>query len=217
VTHRYVLATANPDKAAEVRQILADSLGDVELLERPGDVPEVVEDGDSLEANARLKALALVDATGRPAIADDTGLEVDVLGGAPGVYSARYAGEEATYSDNVAKLLGALVGVPPAERTARFRTVVLARYPDGSEVMGIGEVSGRIGTEPRGGNGFGYDPVFLPEGGGGRSFAEMSPSEKHAISHRGRAVRALAEQLAGAPEPTVRGRRPSSRAGERRD
>jgi XTP/dITP diphosphohydrolase len=197
VSHRYVLATANPDKAAEVRQILAAALGDVELFERPGDVPEVVEDGDSLEANARLKAVALVVATGQPAIADDTGLEVDALGGAPGVYSARYAGEEATYSDNVAKLLGALAAVPPAERTARFRSVVLARFPDGSEVIGIGEVSGCIGTEARGGNGFGYDPVFLPEGGGGRSFAEMSPSEKHAISHRGRAVRALAEQLAG--------------------
>jgi XTP/dITP diphosphohydrolase len=195
VTHRYVLATANSDKAAEVRQILADVLGGVELLERPGDVPDVVEDGDTLEANARLKAVALVEATGQPAIADDTGLEVDALGGAPGVYAARYAGEGATYGDNVAKLLRALEGVPSAERTAWFRTVALARFPDGSEVVGIGAVSGRIGTEPRGQEGFGYDPVFVPDGGEGRSFGEMSSSEKHALSHRGRAVRALAEQL----------------------
>jgi XTP/dITP diphosphohydrolase len=197
VTHRYVLATANPDKGAEVRQILAEALGDVELLERPSSVPDVEENGDTLEENARLKAVALVEATGAAVIADDTGLEVDALGGAPGVYAARYAGEEASYDDNVAKLLGALLGVPPSERTARFRTVALARFPDGSEIVGLGEVAGRIGTEPRGAAGFGYDPVFMPDGGGGRTFAEMSPSEKHALSHRGRAVRALASQLEG--------------------
>jgi XTP/dITP diphosphohydrolase len=197
VTHRYVLATANPDKAAEVRQILCGALGETELLERPSDVPEVKEDGDTLEANARLKALALVNATGLAAIADDTGLEVDALGGAPGVYAARYAGEQATYGDNVAKLIEELHGVPLSERTARFRTVALARFPDGSELIGIGEVAGCIGTEPRGGSGFGYDPVFMPDGGGDRTFAEMTPEEKHSLSHRGRAFRALAARLEG--------------------
>jgi XTP/dITP diphosphohydrolase len=201
VTHRYILATANPDKAAEVRRILAEALGDVELLERPSSVPAVEENGDTLEENARLKAVALVEATGAAAIADDTGLEVDALGGAPGVYAARYAGESATYADNVAKLLGELQGTPPAERTARFRTVALARFPDGTEIVGLGEVSGRIGTVARGAAGFGYDPVFIPDGGAGRTFAEMSPSEKHALSHRGRAVRALAAQLEGRAGP----------------
>jgi XTP/dITP diphosphohydrolase len=120
---------------------------------------------------------------------------VDALGGAPGVYAARYAGEDATYADNVAKLLRAMEGVPPAKRTARFRTVALGRFPDGSEIVAFGDVGGRIETEARGCDGFGYDPVFVPDGGGGRTFAEMSPKEKHAISHRGRAFRALAEQL----------------------
>jgi XTP/dITP diphosphohydrolase len=196
MTGRFVLATANPDKAAELRHILTDALGDVELVPRPDTVPEVDEDGDTLEANARLKAVALAEATGEAAIADDTGLEVDALGGAPGVLAARFAGEDATYADNVAKLLAELRGVEPARRTARFRTVALARFPDGSEVVASGEVDGSIGTEGRGSSGFGYDPVFVPEGGGGRSFSEMTPEEKHAISHRGRAFRALASALA---------------------
>ena len=195
MTARFVLATANPDKAAEVRQILLDALGDVELVPRPDDVPEVVEDGDTLEANARLKAVALVAATGEACVADDTGLEVDALGGAPGVYSARYAGEHASYADNFSKLLVELADVDEADRTARFRTVALARFPDGSEVVASGAVEGHIATQPRGRSGFGYDPVFLPEGGDGRTFAQMAAPEKHAISHRGRAFRALAEAL----------------------
>ncbi len=205
---RYVLATANPDKAAEVRAILAHVLGDVILLPRPDSVPDVVEDGDTLEDNARLKAVALAEATGEAAVADDTGLEVDALGGAPGVFSSRYAGEGASYADNVAKLLAELAGVEPAERTARFRTVALARLQDGSEVVADGVVEGRIAPRGRGSGGFGYDPVFMPDGGGGRTFAEMSPTEKHAISHRGRAFRALADALSqtsgagGAASPT---------------
>ena len=158
MTARFVLATANPDKATEVRQILLDTLGDVELVPRPDDVPEVVEDGDTLEANARLKAVALVAATGEACIADDTGLEVDALGGAPGVYSARYAGEHASYADNFSKLLVELADVDEADRTARFRTVALARFPDGSEVVASGAVEGHIATQPRGRSGFGYDP-----------------------------------------------------------
>ena len=192
---KLVVATANPDKAAEIRAVLLDAGLDVELVPRPDDVPEVDETGTTLEENARLKAVALCDATGLPAVADDTGLEVDALDGAPGVYSARYAGEDASYADNVEKLLGALVGVDAPLRTARFSTVALARWPDGREVAAIGEVEGMIAGEARGSAGFGYDPLFVPVEGDGRTFAEMSADEKHRVSHRGRAFRTLADGL----------------------
>ena len=192
---RLVLASANPHKAAEITEILLAAGLDVETLPRPADVPEVVEDGLTLEDNARLKAVALCAATGLPAVADDTGLEVDALGGAPGVWSARYAGEDATYEENVQKLLQELQGVPAERRTARFSTVALVRWPDGREVAAIGEVEGDIVEEARGAEGFGYDPVFRPVEGDGRTFAEMTPAEKHAVSHRGRAFRTLAEGL----------------------
>jgi len=192
---KFVLATANPDKAAEIRAVLLDAGLDVELVPRPDDVPEVDETGTTLEDNARLKAVALCEATGLPAVADDTGLEVDALGGAPGVYSARYAGEDATYADNVNKLLHALTDVDAAGRTARFSTVALARWPDGREVAAIGDVEGVIAPAARGDGGFGYDPVFVPAGGNGRTFAELSLAEKQALSHRGRALRALAARL----------------------
>ena len=195
MTDRFVLATANGDKAAEIEAILRD-VGVLELVPRPADVPDVDETGDTLEANARLKAVALVEATGLPAIADDTGLEVDAIGGAPGVYSARYAGEAATYADNVAKLLAALDGA--ADRRARFRTVAVACWPDGREVLVDGTVEGTITTAPRGDAGFGYDPVFVPEGWS-KTFAEAEAAEKHEVSHRGRAFRALAERLATSP------------------
>lgn len=188
---RFVLATANPDKAREIAEIL----GGFELRPRPPEVADVEEHGETLEANARLKAGALVEATGEAAIADDTGLEVDALGGAPGVRSSRYAGDDATYADNVALLLDELTGVPAEARTARFRTVALARFPDGSEVVADGTVEGAISTGPRGTGGFGYDPVFVPADGDGRTFAEMPPADKHALSHRGRAFRTLAELL----------------------
>jgi XTP/dITP diphosphohydrolase len=187
----FVLATANPDKAVEIRQILGKG---VDLLPRPAEVPDVEETGDTLVANARLKAEALVVATGMPAIADDTGLEVDALGGAPGVFSARYAGEDATYADNVAKLLDEMDGV--ADRRARFRTVAVARWPDGRELVAEGTVEGRIAEVGAGEAGFGYDPVFVPDGGEA-SFAQMAPAAKHAVSHRGRAFRALADLLRG--------------------
>ena len=192
---KLVVATANPDKAAEIRAVLADAGVDVELVPRPDDVPEVDETGATLEDNARLKAVALCEATGLPAVADDTGLAVDALGGAPGVSSARYAGEDVTYADNVAKLLRELADVDEPARTARFTTVALARWPDGREVAAIGDVEGVITTEPRGEEGFGYDPVFVPLEGGGRTFAEMAPDEKHRVSHRGRAFRTLADGL----------------------
>ncbi len=196
---RLVLASANPAKAAEIAAIVVEALGDaVELLPRPADVPEVVEDADTLEGNARLKAEALAVATGRPALADDTGLEVPALGGAPGVRSARYAGEEARDADNVAKLLaelGRAGATDAAARGARFRTVALLRWPDGRELVAEGVVVGRIAIEPAGSNGFGYDPVFVPDDGDGRTFAQMTSLEKHALSHRGRAFRALAAAL----------------------
>jgi len=190
-----VLASANPHKATEISEILATAGLAIEVVARPADAPEVVEDGLTLEDNARLKAVALCEATGLPAVADDTGLEVDALGGAPGVWSARYAGEDATYDDNVEKLLRELREVPAERRTARFTTVALAHWPDGREVAAIGRVEGHIVTEARGEGGFGYDPVFQPIEGDGRTFAEMSADEKHAVSHRGRAFRTLADGL----------------------
>ena len=192
-----VLASANPDKAAEIAEVLSAALP-VALLPRPQSVPDVVEDGDTLLDNARQKARALVLATGTAAVADDTGLEVDALGGAPGVYSARYAGEGVSYAQNVAKLLAELARLPDGggARRARFRTVALVAFPDGTEVWAEGAVEGTILNEARGSAGFGYDPVFAPDDGDGRAFAEMSAEEKHGVSHRGRAFRALAEQLA---------------------
>lgn len=196
-----VSATANPDKVEEIRAILGDA---VDLVPRPESVPDVVEDADTLLGNARLKARAICEATGLPAVADDTGLEVDALGGAPGVRSARFAGEHVTYADNVAKLLDELVLVEasrPASRRARFRTVALVCFPDGRESAAEGVVEGTIVAEGRGENGFGYDPVFAPTEGDGRTFAEMDAEEKHAVSHRGRAFRALAAHLAELTPP----------------
>ncbi|MDQ6617739.1 MAG: RdgB/HAM1 family non-canonical purine NTP pyrophosphatase [Actinomycetota bacterium] len=194
MTTRFVLATANRHKAAEISEVLG---GVVELLPRPDDVAQVEETGETLEDNARLKAEALAGATGLPALADDTGLEVEALGGAPGVYSARFAGEGASYADNVAKLLSALAG--EGDRRARFRTVALARWPDGTELVAEGVVTGTIAVVPRGGGGFGYDPVFIPDQGDGRTFAELaeeSGQAKHRLSHRGRAFTQLADLLA---------------------
>jgi XTP/dITP diphosphohydrolase len=190
---RLVCASANPHKVDEIATILAGA--DVDLVPRPPDVPEVVEDGATLEANARLKARALCAATGLAAVADDTGLEVDALHGAPGVRSARYAGEQARDADNVAKLLAELAARPGASRTARFRTVALVAFPDAGELIAEGIVDGLIARSPRGSGGFGYDPVFVPVGGDGRTFAELDAQEKNAISHRGRAFRALASML----------------------
>ena len=190
---RLVLATANPDKVREIRQLLSQ----VTLLPRPPSVADVVEDGDTLEENARLKAAALVEATGEAAVADDTGLFVDALDGAPGVATARFAGEGATYADNVAKMLAALEGVPPGRRGARFVTVALARWPDGREVVAEGVLPGRIAEAARGDHGFGYDPIFVPGPpvADGRTLAEMTLAEKNAVSHRARAFRALAARL----------------------
>jgi XTP/dITP diphosphohydrolase len=221
----FVIATGNADKAREIVEIFsaefksvivaaaiealdADVIGFVcapaeviatvlESIVRPAHAPDVEETGETLEANARIKAAAVARALGVPAIADDTGLEVDALGGAPGIFSARYAGPGASYADNCEKLLSEMRDRLRASRTARFVTVALQHDPvRGDEVVECGKVEGVILDSPRGTNGFGYDPVFAPAGGGGRTFAEMSPSEKHAISHRGRAFRTLANRLA---------------------
>lgn len=193
-----VSATANPHKLAEIAGIL-DGL--VELLPRPAHVAEVVEDAGTLEGNARLKAAAICAATGLPAVSDDTGLFVDALGGEPGVDTAYYAGPHATYAENRAKLLAVLSGV--ADRRASFRTIVMVVWPDGRELCVEGMCNGTIAPEERGERGFGFDPLFVPDDGDGRTFSLMTDSEKNEISHRGRAfvalVHALREQAAFTP------------------
>lgn len=191
-----VAATANAAKLRELEVALAATGLDVAFAPRPADLGEVVENAPTLVGNARLKAEAVRDHTGRVALADDTGLFVDALGGAPGVHSARYAGADATDADNVVLLLDELAGVAGADRTARFRTVLVVSAPDGRELVVEGVTEGDIATEARGGGGFGYDPVFVPAGGGGATYAEMTPEDKDRVGHRGRAVRALAERLA---------------------
>jgi len=193
---RFVLATANPAKGREIADVLSDARLPVELTPRPAGVPPVEENGETLEANARLKARAVRDATGQAAIADDTGLEVDALDGAPGVRSARFAGPDAVDDENVALLLERLRDVPLERRRARFVTVAVASFPDGRELAAIGSATGTIAAERRGRNGFGYDCVFIADAGDGRTFAELSAAEKHAASHRGEAFRTLARGLA---------------------
>ena len=188
----FVSATGNPDKLREIVAILGDG---IELLPRPEGLAEPEEDAATLEGNARIKAVCVVEASGLPAIADDTGLEVDALNGEPGVRSARFAGENATYEDNVALLLERLRGVAATARTARFRTVALARWPDGKEVIAEGVVKGNIATAPRGTSGFGYDPIFIPADSNDRTLAEMTDTEKNDISARGRAFRELKKKL----------------------
>ncbi len=185
-----VVASKNPDKIAEIEAVLA-------ALEPPIAVvtghtwPDVDETEDTLEGNALLKAEAVVAATGHAAVADDTGLEVDALDGAPGVITARYAGPDATYADNVEKMLREMDGV--AERRARFRTAVALVTPDGGRLVVEGHLDGVITTEQRGSGGFGYDPIFEVDG---RTLAEIPTDEKNAMSHRARALQALAEALA---------------------
>jgi XTP/dITP diphosphohydrolase len=185
-----VCASANPDKVTEIAAILD---GVVRLLPRPAHVPEVVEDADTLIGNARLKAAAISAATGLPAVSDDTGLFVDALGGAPGIFAARFAGEGATYADNRAKLLRELGDA--TERTARFVSAVMVVWPNGRELGVEGVCEGTIAVAELGDRGFGYDSVFIPDDGDGRSFAQMSDEEKNTISHRARALAAMLTAL----------------------
>lgn len=191
---RFVVASMNPDKLRELEELLEGRMSLVGLRDFPG-ASSPVESGATLLDNARTKALAAVRFTGLPAIADDTGLEVDALGGRPGLLASRFAGPRASYAENVARLLAELSGVPAERRTARFRTACVACFPDGAEAVGEGVLEGRIAEQRRGQEGFGYDPVFeLPELG--RTLAELSPQEKSQRSHRARAVQALLVALA---------------------
>ena len=188
---KLVIASANPDKVAEISIVLE---GLAVLIPRPEDMPDVIEDGDDLEDNARLKAVAVCEFSGKPSVADDTGLEIDALEGAPGVYSARFAGPNATYQQNVEKVLHDLDGIQIGQRTARFKTVAIVRYPDGRELISKGTVEGCIALNTSGEEGFGYDPIFVPVEGDGSTFAQMG-EEKHRFSHRGRAFRNLGYML----------------------
>lgn len=186
---RLVVASKNPDKVSEIEALL-DGTGLTNEIVRGLDWPDVEETGATLEDNARLKMRAVVEATGLPVMADDTGLEVDALGGEPGANAARFAGPAAEYSDNVALMLERMEGI--SERDARFRTVVALGFPDGVEILAEGTLEGRITLGPRGAGGFGYDPIFEV---GGKTLAELTPEEKNSLSHRARAVAALVETL----------------------
>ena len=181
-----VLATRNRHKGEELAALLGGLGITIRTLDEFPDAPEVVEDGDTCEANAIKKARVIAEFTGLPAVADDTGLEVDALGGRPGVYAARYAGEDATYDDNCRKLLLELTGVPRERRTARFLTVAAIALPSDGIRVAQGILEGEIAAEASGTLGFGYDPVFLiPELG--KTLAELSADQKNAISHRAKA------------------------------
>lgn len=186
---RLVVASKNPDKISEIEEILR-SLSLTDEIVRGLDWPDIEETGRTLQENALIKARAVAEFTGLPVVADDTGLEVDGLGGGPGVKTARYAGPGASYEDNVVRLLASMEGVE--DRTAQFRTVVALVMPDGVEVTAEGSVEGVITKERRGGGGFGYDPVFEVDG---QTLAEMPAEDKNALSHRARALRALAASL----------------------
>lgn len=194
-----VLATQNPDKVAEIRELLAGTGMVVQSLMDFPDAPEVEEDGGSFEENAIKKARAIVQATGLPALADDSGLEVEALDGAPGVHSARFAGDHASYGENNRKLLERLEDVPDEQRTARFRCVLALACPDGAIRTFEGVCEGQITHSPRGQGGFGYDPLFLVPSLG-KTFGEISRKEKSAISHRGRALQQLKAHIRAARE-----------------
>jgi len=192
---RIVLATHNQGKVRELQAMLAGLGIAVQSLADFPEIGEIPETGDTFEENARIKALAVCRLTGLTALADDSGLAVDALDGAPGVYSARYSGENATDAKNNEKLLAAMKDVPDALRGCRFVSVVAIERPDGQEFICRGEWPGRLARAPRGHNGFGYDPLFVdPEIG--LSAAEMNPEQKNERSHRGRAVRQAVKHLA---------------------
>ncbi len=190
-----VLATRNRHKGEELTALLSTLGIRVRTLAEFPDAPEVEEDGDTCEANAVKKARTIADVTGLPAVADDTGLEVDALGGRPGVRAARYAGEQVSYEDNWRKLLKELAGVPRKQRQARFLTVAALALPGGDVEVAQGTLEGIIAEEPAGTGGFGYDPVFhVPELG--KTLAELSTEQKNRISHRAKALVQVREVLA---------------------
>ena len=191
---KIVLATRNKKKVEEIKRITAGLPVTILSLDDFPNCPETVEDRDTFEGNAEKKAVEVCRCTGKPSLADDSGLEVDALNGAPGVYSARYAPDAASGNDprNYEKLLNDLKDVPQEKRGAQFVCCLALAFPDGTVKTFFGRSRGRIGYEARGKKGFGYDPVFLPEGFD-RTFAEMTPEEKDSLSHRGKALQKLAE------------------------
>ncbi len=194
MTDVLLIATHNPGKVREYRELLRDLPVRLTFLDEVGIDDEVPETGRTFEENAVQKALAYARRSGLLTLADDSGLEVDALGGAPGVHSARYAGPHATDEDRIRKLLDALRGVPPERRTARFRCVIAVATPEGDLITAEGRVEGRIAEAPRGHHGFGYDPVFyLPDLG--KTMAELPPEEKNRLSHRARAAEAIKPKL----------------------
>jgi XTP/dITP diphosphohydrolase len=190
---KIVLATQNRDKIRELRNLLNETDAQILTLDDFPGLPEVHEDGETLEANAEKKAYEIYHFTGYPALADDTGLEVKALNGAPGVYSSRYAGEDVTYAENVAKLLKEMNNIPPEQREACFRTVMVY-LDDHVHLTTEGRVDGKIMNKPAGTGGFGYDPVFYypPYG---KTLSEITPAEKNRISHRGKALALMIRKL----------------------
>lgn len=188
-----LLASSNRGKIAEISSLIEQLSAPVTLLE-PAAVLDVEETGLTYLDNARLKARAYLEANGIATLAEDSGIEVDALGGRPGVRSARFSGEGATDAQNNALLVNQLEGIPSSERTARYRAVAVVLFPDGSELVTEGVCEGRIATEPRGSGGFGYDPWFIPDGHS-KHMAELSPYDKNRISHRGLALEAMFELL----------------------
>jgi XTP/dITP diphosphohydrolase len=195
-----VLATRNKKKIEEIKRITADLPITILSLDNYPDCPETVEDRDTFEGNAVKKAVDVCQCTGKPALADDSGLEVDALNGAPGVHSARYAGGSGSGNDvrNYEKLLSELKEVPGEKRTARFVCCIALAFPDGTVKTFFGYAAGRIGPEPKGKTGFGYDPVFFPKGFD-KTFAEMTAEEKDSLSHRGKAIERLRNFLRSQP------------------
>lgn len=193
---KIVLATRNKKKAEEIRRIIEDESVCLLTLDDFPDCPQVEEDGKTFEENAVKKARAVAKCTGLPAIADDSGLEVYALGNAPGVYSARYAGDDADDRKNIEKLLYEMRFVKKENRGARFVCCIVFAYHDGKLKTFTEYCEGTIGVKPEGSNGFGYDPVFYPAGYK-KAFAEMTEAEKDALSHRGKAMKKLAEFLRG--------------------
>lgn len=191
---KIVFATGNVGKMREIREILADMDVEVFSMKEMGIEVPVEENGTTFEENAVIKAKAVAEACGEIVLADDSGLEIDYLNKEPGIYSARYMGEQTPYSVKNAKLIERLEGVPEEERTARFVCAIAAVFPDGEIRTSHGVIEGRIGHEEKGKNGFGYDPIFyVPELG--RTTAELSDNEKNRISHRGKALRGMKEEL----------------------
>lgn len=191
---RIIFATGNQGKLKEIREILADLDVEVLSMKEAGIEMEIEENGASFEENAMIKARAICGRTGEVTLADDSGLEIDYLNKEPGIYSARYMGEDTSYRIKNASLLQRLEGVPDEQRTARFVCAVAAAFPDGTQKTVRAAMEGRIGYEEKGENGFGYDPIFyLPEYG--CTSAELSMEEKNKISHRGKALRSMKEEL----------------------